>query len=75
MTLIFGILLYVSDKFNLDKKVDNDFTYKTAIIIGLFQLASLIPGVSRSGIAITACRLLKFKGSTQKLHFYYLFQH
>ena len=61
MTLIFGILLYVSDKFNLDKKVDNDFTYKTAIIIGLFQLASLIPGVSRSGIAITACRLLKFK--------------
>ena len=30
-------------------------------MIGLFQILSLIPGVSRSGIAITTARLLNFK--------------
>ena len=34
---------------------------KSAIFIGLFQVLALIPGVSRSGIAITAARFLKFK--------------
>ena len=38
-----------------------NFDYKSALFIGLFQTLSLIPGVSRSGIAITAARLLKFK--------------
>jgi undecaprenyl-diphosphatase len=59
-TLIFGILLYVSDKFKTVKKIDNNFTYKSAIFIGLFQVISLVPGVSRSGITITAARFLKF---------------
>ena len=60
-TLIFGILLYLSDKFKLKKNIDTNFNYKSAIFIGLFQILSLIPGVSRSGISITAARLLKFK--------------
>ena len=60
-TLIFGFLLYVSDKFELKKNIKNDFNLKSAIIIGLLQISSLIPGVSRSGIAITAARFLKFK--------------
>ena len=34
---------------------------KAAIFIGLLQILSLIPGVSRSGIAITAARFLKFE--------------
>ena len=59
-TLLFGILLYVSDKFKLNKKLEKDFTYKNAIVIGLFQMLSLVPGVSRSGIVITAARLLNF---------------
>ena len=61
MTIIFGILLYISDRFSLSKDLDKNFTYKSAILIGLFQILSLIPGVSRSGIAITAARLLNFK--------------
>ena len=61
MTIIFAILLYVSDKFKLNKNIERDFTYKTAIFIGCFQIFSLVPGVSRSGIAITAARLLNFK--------------
>ena len=60
-TLIFGVLLYISDRFKLEKNIKNNFTYKSAILIGCFQILSLIPGVSRSGIAITAARLLNFK--------------
>ena len=60
-TLIFGILLYISDKFKLEKNIKENYTFKSAIYVGLFQVLSLIPGVSRSGIAITAARLLHFK--------------
>ena len=60
-TLFFGILLYVSDKFKLKKIISTDLNYKSAIFIGFFQILSLIPGVSRSGISITAARFLNFK--------------
>jgi len=59
-SLIFGILLYVSDKVKVTKKIDTKFTNKSAIIIGLFQVIALIPGVSRTGITITSGRLLGF---------------
>ena len=61
MTIIFWILLYISDKFEIDKSIEKNFSYKSAIIIGIFQILSLIPGVSRSGITITAARILHFK--------------
>ena len=61
MTIIFGILLYLSDKCDLSNRIETKFNYKTAIIIGIFQILSLVPGVSRSGITITAARLLRFK--------------
>ena len=60
MSLIFGILLYISDKYKITKKIDTGFTYNSAVIIGLFQVLALIPGVSRSGITITSGRLLGF---------------
>ena len=60
-TLIFGILLYFSDKFSTAKMIKNNFNYKSALYIGFFQILSLIPGVSRSGITITAGRFLGFK--------------
>ena len=59
-TLIFGILLYLSDKSNMQNKINSNFTLKSAVLIGFFQILSLIPGVSRSGIAITGARALKF---------------
>jgi undecaprenyl-diphosphatase len=60
-TFLFGILMYISDKFKLEKNIKKDFSLKSSIFIGLFQVLSLIPGVSRSGIAITASRILCFK--------------
>ncbi len=60
-TIIFGILLFISDKFKLEKNIEKNFTYRSALFIGFFQILSLIPGVSRSGIAITAARILNFK--------------
>ena len=60
-TLIFGILLFVSDKFKIEKTIKKNFSFKSAILIGTFQILALIPGVSRSGIAITVARFLGFK--------------
>ncbi len=59
-SLIFGILLYLSDKSKMTKKIGSDFTNTSAIIIGLFQILALVPGVSRSGITMTAGRFLGF---------------
>ena len=60
-TILFGVLLYYSDKFKDDKIINKDFSFKSALIIGAVQILSLIPGVSRSGITITAGRFLEFK--------------
>jgi len=59
-TLIFAIILYIADKNRLDKKISTNLNIQTMLFIGLFQILSLIPGVSRSGITITAARILKF---------------
>ena len=60
-TLIFGIMLFISDKTKESFIMKKNFSYKSAVIIGLVQILSLIPGVSRSGIAITGARFLGFK--------------
>ena len=62
-TIIFGLLLFFSDRFETKKDMNKNFDYKSAIIIGILQILSLIPGVSRSGISITAARFLNFKRS------------
>lgn len=59
-TLIFGFLLYYSDKFKLNNNLKENFSIKSALFIGIFQILSLVPGVSRSGITISAARILKF---------------
>ena len=59
-TLIFGMLLYLSDRSSVKKKINSNFTFKSAVLIGFLQILSLVPGVSRSGIAITGARALNF---------------
>tara|TARA_B100000780_G_C21116445_1_gene451771 strand:+ start:710 stop:1474 length:765 start_codon:yes stop_codon:yes gene_type:complete len=59
-TIIFGVLLYFSDLIKVKKTINKDFKLSTAFYIGIFQILSLIPGVSRSGITITGARFLNF---------------
>ena len=71
LSLIFAIVLYFSDKIKVTKKIDTDLNLKTILIIGLFQIVSLFPGVSRSGIVITAGRFLNFdRYDAAKISFY-----
>jgi len=59
-TIVFGLLLYLSDL--KGKQADTDFkvTLGLGFLIGLAQVFALIPGTSRSGITITAALLLGF---------------
>ena len=59
-TLVFGLLLYYADSFKVVRNLDKDLNTKNIIIIGMMQVLSLMPGVSRSGIIITIGRLLNF---------------
>ena len=59
-TLIFGIILYIADQSRFDKKISTNLNYQTIFFISFFQILSLIPGVSRAEITITAARILKF---------------
>lgn len=70
-TLLFGILLYFSDRFKIHKNIDKDLTLKNILLIGFLQVLALIPGVSRSGIIITAGRFLNFsRVDAAKISFY-----
>ena len=54
---LFGVLLYVADRTPQTKDM-GQIGIKAAIGVGLAQTLSLMPGVSRSGITITAGRFL-----------------
>jgi undecaprenyl-diphosphatase len=57
-TLGFGILLGVADRFSPQARDAESLGLRDAVLIGLAQAGALVPGVSRSGITITAGRLL-----------------
>ena len=59
--VIFGILLYVADVLGPQLKKMEDMKLAPALIIGVAQALALIPGTSRSGITMTAARLMGFE--------------
>ena len=59
-TLVFGIILFLADQTKFDKNISTNLNTKSIILIGLFQILALVPGVSRAGITLTAARILKF---------------
>jgi len=59
-TLFFGLVLFLSDKRDINQNISTDLNIKAILFIGLFQILALIPGVSRAGITLTAARFLRF---------------
>ena len=57
----FGILLYLSDQIGMTVRRIEHMTIGSAFIIGTAQVLALIPGTSRSGITMTAARMLGFE--------------
>lgn len=56
MTLIFGVVLWVADRYAPVHRRVEDLTFAQAFLIGIGQCLALIPGVSRSGITMTCAR-------------------
>lgn len=63
ITLIFyGVVFIVLEKRFADREITitrfSQLSYKTALLIGVFQILALIPGTSRSGITIIGALIL-----------------
>ncbi len=52
--IIFAVLLFIADRIKNKGKDIKNLNFFDALIIGFFQAIALLPGVSRSGITITA---------------------
>ncbi|MEM7620157.1 MAG: undecaprenyl-diphosphate phosphatase [Pseudomonadota bacterium] len=61
--IVYGILLYVADRYGLRINRLENMRMSPALIIGFAQALALIPGTSRSGITITAARALGYERS------------
>ncbi|MCG8548752.1 MAG: undecaprenyl-diphosphate phosphatase [Alphaproteobacteria bacterium] len=57
-TLGFGILLGVVDWLCMTVRRLGHMSFPGAFFVGLMQVLALLPGTSRAGITITACRIL-----------------
>lgn len=59
-TILFGIVLYWADRKGGTARTVGDLSLRDAFAVGLWQAVSLVPGASRSGVAITGARLCGF---------------
>jgi undecaprenyl-diphosphatase len=58
--ILFGVVLGLADYFGRKRVVLDEIKPTGALTIGLMQCLALVPGVSRSGITITAALMLGF---------------
>lgn len=59
--LVFGLLLYLADRRGMTVRRIEHMTLGSALVIGCAQIAALVPGTSRSGVTMTAARMLGFE--------------
>ena len=57
----YGIIMALADRFGRRERNMSDVGFKDAFIIGCAQALALVPGTSRSGVTITAARILGFE--------------
>jgi undecaprenyl-diphosphatase len=61
MGILFGLLMYLADRYGKLNETMENIGPKHAIYFGLAQCVALINGVSRSGICLTMGRFLNYK--------------
>ena len=54
---VFGVVLWVADRAQAERRIE-DVALRDAVVLGLAQTLALAPGVSRSGVTISAARFL-----------------
>ena len=59
--IVMGIILYLVDRFAKKQTEYKDMNFRQTFLIGLSQSLAFIPGVSRSGVTMTAGRALGVK--------------
>jgi len=59
--VIFGVVLWYADHYDQEKRTIKDAKVKDAVTLGLAQAFAIIPGISRSGITMTAGLFSGFK--------------
>ncbi len=57
----YGVLMALADRYARRDKSISEVRIRDALVIGVAQALSLVPGTSRSGVTITAGRLLGFE--------------
>ena len=67
----YGVVMALADRFGRSARTVGDVTVRDAVLVGTAQALALIPGTSRSGVTITAGRLLGF-GREQAARFSFL---
>lgn len=60
MMILFGILLWWAHRAFPETRMAREWRLRDAVFMGLMQCIALVPGVSRSGITMTAGRMLGF---------------
>ncbi len=58
MLAVFGVILYAVDRAAGSDKAFGDITVPRGVVLGIAQALALQPGVSRSGVTMTAGRLM-----------------
>jgi len=71
-SIVFGLLLWLADVKGGCVRTEQGLQLKDAIIIGVAQILALVPGVSRSGITMTAGLMLGFDRYTSARFSFYL---
>jgi len=59
-SIVFGIILWWADAKYAREKTTEELSWKGAFVMGLAQAVAFIPGTSRSGITMTAARMMSF---------------